>query len=234
MDESCHICEWVMSRIWMSHVTYEWVMSYMNELCRIWVRMSHVTYVNESCHKYEWVMSHINESCHTHEWFMSHQNESCHRYECVMSHTNESCHMWMGHVTYEWVMPHIEGVISHMNESCHMWMSNVTYEWVTSHMNKSCHVWMSHVPYAWVMSFDSPTGDTRWATYVCCRTHWMSHVTYERVMSNMKESCPIWMSHVIRQCIHNYVDAHTCTTSSETKKERWREGRGKKAWERLR
>jgi len=34
MNESCHI--------WMSHVTYEWVMSHMNESCHIW--MSHVTY----------------------------------------------------------------------------------------------------------------------------------------------------------------------------------------------
>jgi len=35
------------------YVTYEWVMSHMNESCHIW--MSHVTY--------EWVMSHMNESC---------------------------------------------------------------------------------------------------------------------------------------------------------------------------
>jgi len=32
-------------------------------------------------------------------------------------------------------------------ESCHIWMSHVTYEWVMSHMNKSCHIWMSHVTY---------------------------------------------------------------------------------------
>ena len=58
MNESCHI--------WMSHVTYEWVMSHMNESCHIW--MSHVTY--------EWVMSHMNESLH--------MNESC-------QYTNENC-----------------------------------------------------------------------------------------------------------------------------------------------
>ena len=108
--------EWVMSHIWMSHVThmneschtYEWVMSH------IW--MSHVTHRNESSHTYEWVMSHI---CISH---VTHMNESCHTYECVKSHVwmsqvthmNESCH------TYEWVMLHI-------------WMSHVT------HTNKSCH-----------------------------------------------------------------------------------------------
>ena len=53
MNESCHV--------WMSNVTFEWVMSQMNGSCHIW--MGHVTY--------EWVMSHINawecEWC-THEW----------------------------------------------------------------------------------------------------------------------------------------------------------------------
>jgi len=42
--------------------------------------MSHVTHINESCHTYQWVMSHIsmshvtrmNESCHTYQWVMSH------------------------------------------------------------------------------------------------------------------------------------------------------------------
>ena len=37
MNESCHTYEWVMSHIWMSHVTH----------------------MNESRHTYEWVMSHI-------------------------------------------------------------------------------------------------------------------------------------------------------------------------------
>jgi len=37
--------------------------------------------MNESCHPYEWVMSHVYEwSCHTY------MNESCHTYECAMSH----------------------------------------------------------------------------------------------------------------------------------------------------
>jgi len=64
LDESC--------QIWMSDVTYEWVMSHMRESCHIWV--SHVTY--------EWVMSHMNESCHIwmshvmYEWAVSYVNES--------------------------------------------------------------------------------------------------------------------------------------------------------------
>jgi len=57
--ESCHIknesCRRKMSRVvWMSHVTYERV---MDGSCL--GGRSHVTHMNESCHTYEWVMSHI-------------------------------------------------------------------------------------------------------------------------------------------------------------------------------
>ena len=47
-NESWHICEWVMSHIWMSRAANRCVMSYMSASCHTW--MSHVTY--------EWVMSH--------------------------------------------------------------------------------------------------------------------------------------------------------------------------------
>jgi len=48
-------CEWVMSHIWRSLDSLEWVMIRMKESCLIW--MSQVSY--------EWVMSHMNESCST-------------------------------------------------------------------------------------------------------------------------------------------------------------------------
>ena len=151
MDTSCHI--------WMSHVTYEWVMSNTYESRhRVRIFSRHTTALvsiknmNTSRH-----MSHMNES---YEGVMSHMNESCHvwmspvKYESVTSqavkilepdnglvpiiHMNMSCHMSMSHITYEWV-------ISHMNELYHIWMSHITYECVTSHMNESRHIWMSHV-----------------------------------------------------------------------------------------
>jgi len=52
-NELCHTCEWVMSHIWMSHVTHikESCHTYERVMSQIW--KSHVTYMNESCHTYE-------------------------------------------------------------------------------------------------------------------------------------------------------------------------------------
>jgi len=78
--------------------------------------MSQVTHMDESCHTYGWVMSHIWMS------HVTHMDESCHTYRWVKSH------IWMSHVTrideschiYGWVMSHI-------------WMSCVTYRrWQTT------------------------------------------------------------------------------------------------------
>jgi len=152
MNESCHTYEWVMSHIWMSHVThmneschtYEWVMSH------IW--MSHVTHMNESCHTYEWVMSyiwmshvpHTNESCRTYEWVMAMNINQSYltRKSCLTrmdeadqigSHVSGLLQVWMSHVTlmkkschtYEWVMSHE-----------HEWVMPHTYEGVLPHTHE--------------------------------------------------------------------------------------------------
>ena len=51
----------------------------------------------------------------------------CHTVSCK----SQRCHMGMSHVTYEWV-------VAHMNESCHVWMSRVTHEWVTLCRPQKC------------------------------------------------------------------------------------------------
>ena len=79
--------------IWMRHVTYEWVMSYMNGSC-------------------EWVLANINEPC---DIWKSHVT-----YEWVVSHMNETCRIWMRHVTHECVMSNMnELCTSHIWMRCH-------------------------------------------------------------------------------------------------------------------
>jgi len=62
--------------------------------------------MNESCHTYEWVTSHLAMG------HVTHINKSCHTYQCT--HINESCH------TYEWadcVCPFVDLVQSPMLET---------------------------------------------------------------------------------------------------------------------
>ena len=81
---------------------------------------SNVTRMNELCHTYEPVTSHV--------WIsqVTHMNASWHAYECVTSHVNESCPAW-------------ERVMSHM----YMWTSHVTLineSWDTCDVTHS-YVW---------------------------------------------------------------------------------------------
>jgi len=188
--------------------------------------MSHVTYMNDSCHTHIWMshvtltyeggMSHLNmnESCHTvslHQnllplsYLHRIMNESCHTYEGVMSHlhVNESRHtyIWRKHVTliYAWVMSHTD--CAPISTPVVLFASH--YEWVTSHgwMSHFTHMNESRLTYKWVMSHI-------WLSHVTLTYEWvMSHLhmneschTYEWVMSHlhMNESCHtyIWMSHV--------------------------------------
>ena len=139
-----HICD--MGSIHPTCDSNVWHNSFTNEGCwkRLWVEqavadgqwlsrqmqhvrasvreLSHVPCVNESCHTYEWVMSHIWMS------HVTHMNESCHTYEWVMSHiwmshvpcVNESCH------TYEWVSPRgshvLHSYVGHNSSICGTWL----------------------------------------------------------------------------------------------------------------
>jgi len=138
---------------------------------------------------------------------------------------NESCHIWMGHVTYEWVM-------SHMKESCHLWMSHVTYEWGTSHMNKARFMQLSAVCYKWMDIEDADTWCHGTLMNESCHTHewamphmnvslytcewfklhiWMNHVTHT------DESRDICMSHDSSICVTWFITNHvTLTNESRT------------------
>jgi len=95
MNESCFI--------WMSHVSYERVMSMVGLAADVMnkrpttqlVSLCQLTHVNVSFHKYEWVMSHMNESCliwTSHVYYRAHSDwdereaDSTNWCDCVHSH----------------------------------------------------------------------------------------------------------------------------------------------------
>jgi len=173
------------------------------------VRINSVTHLNEACHNYKWVMTHIRiwmcyvtHMKYTYEWVMPHiqtshvlfMNKSSHTYGWVI------CHVWMSHVT-------------HMDKSCRTYNLNESrdaYEcvfWLShvAHMNVSCvsHVWISA----------STRTNESCATYEGVVAHmwdmaniWMSRVTQKWFMSHT------WMSHVTRMnksChTHEWVMSH--------------------------
>ena len=160
--------------------------------------------MKQSCHTYEWVMTHIctrhgkrmNESCPTagpsldaplekhfgsallHLWM----NQSYHTYSRVMSN------VWMGHACPPPAPspdPQRPCNPPPMNKSCH------TYRWVM------LHLWMSQVTRLNAIL-------RLWKSYVtridesCC--------TYEWVMSH------IWMSHVTH--MNESCHTHECVKSA--------------------
>jgi len=216
--EYCWVNFCMRGRIRMGHVTYEWVMSRVNEACHIWMRHFTGEYGNSCTWDRIW-MSHV-----TYEW--------------VMSRTNESCHIWMRYVAYECVksrvqLQYVRGdrdmqhwsvwhdpfisvtwVLSRMNEACHIWMRQVTYECVVSRaqLQYVCgdydmrHSSVRHdlfISLTWGMSHMNKACHI-WMRHV---THKCRHVTYEWGMSHMNAVCHVWIRHVTYECGMSHVNA---------------------------
>jgi len=147
IHEPCHMCEWVTSHIWMSHVTHMWV--------------RHVTYMNESRHIYERVMSHICEWGMSEVKSLSWMSESMSYWKHATFRRYDECffffffkcymfamlrskawHKSCG--TYKWVracdigyMLHLKDVICVSSSSkCYMFPMLLSAEL----MNESCHL----------------------------------------------------------------------------------------------
>jgi len=118
--------------IWMHHVVYECIMFHKNTSCLIW--MSHVTHMNESCHTYEWVMSHISMCDMTH-WYVT---------RCIRCLSYS--HMWyaayMGH-TWRYDAHLICMYISiHIHTHTHKYV--YLYIYIRTHTNMCIHILYIH------------------------------------------------------------------------------------------
>jgi len=198
-----HSYMWHDSFIWVTWLIHMCGMTHDSFKCESWLIQS---LLSESCHIYEWVVSHFccgyrATSQGLLDWFEIYPISvyiyvhkcicdmgtlvTC---PCLVTHTNKSFH------TYEWVMVRNTSNVP----MSHIWMSHVTschtYEWVMSHiwmrhvthMNESCHsfewvmshIWMSHVTYM---------NDSRFEIHLTCPCH-----THEWVISH------VWMSHGLK------------------------------------
>jgi len=191
LDKSRVPDEWVMSRIYTSDVTHNWMshVTHMDESCHAlhkWI--SHVTHLHESCHTRDWVkaciwMSHVTH--HRLEWSLgqikwsrwmshvTHLNESCHPCGWVVSHIwmSEVIHLWMSHVT-----PKNESCLTSECVMSHIGMSQVTYMnrsmRPVTRMNESCYIWFGPVTREWVLSH----------AWMSPNTLWMSLISHEWVL----------------------------------------------------
>jgi len=184
--------------MWMSHVTcdtYEWVMSH------IW--MSHVTHINESRDTHEWVMWHIwirHITSHI-RWSsacLTHMNESRDTYEHVMWHA------WIRHVTHRNGSYHTVGrvkiyaqtLFTHLCIICEIPYSYTRtrphYTWHTCprtccnvyvcvcvcvRLNSVCVHW--HTTYVKYLTFTRTPTHCMYDNSVC--VHW--HITYVKYLT---------------------------------------------------
>jgi len=154
------------------------------------VQIVYVTYIDESCHTYEWVMSLIHIFRHS---MRKLQRDCFHRHRCAstrhVTHTNGSCH------PYEWAMSY-------------MWKCNAMSENVIPPLalcqirgcglvlglglKSKTHTWMSHVPHMKASHNTHVTESCHTykpiTSHMCIHTYVMSHIRMSHVTLT-NESC---------------------------------------------
>jgi len=123
----------------------------------------------------------------------------------VVSYIIESQHKYATYATYVWVMSYVTAwvmhescpiVLSHV-QSCPVSLNRITNMRHMRHMHESCPIslhesCMNPVLYYWV------TSQRTVSEWPCIRdTNHVLFAAYARVMSHMRKSFPIWVSHVL-------------------------------------
>jgi len=155
-----------MSHTWISHVTYmnKSCHAHMNESCHTW--MSHITRTNGSC------CTCMNESCHTH-------TRACVSRVCVW-HDSFIYVQFNDHILKKWEQRYMSH-FTRKDESCYA-HKNVMSHTQRSHgtnMNESCHA-HTHTHMTLEMRSSSSSCGSE-------STH-MSHVTHRGVISHKQRS----------------------------------------------
>jgi len=191
--------------------------------------MSHVPYMNGSCHTFEWVMSqNMNESCPTYEWLMSHIRMSHGTCEWLShgTHMNESCQTWMSYVTHM-NMPTptrtCRGQGTHQHAPLRIpalvsssWVSHVT------HMTISCHTPLMErsqvFTYVWrdvfmCVTWHIPahiTHEEEWYIHVCDikKKNHVTHLTVRAPIGLENKWELNWTEHMNISC-RTYVNTNT-------------------------
>ena len=172
--------------------------------------MSHVAHMNEACHTYEWVMSHIrmftsqiwmkfatqmNTSCHTHEWVMQHRCMVTSHVWIHVTHVNASCHTnvptynrQLAATSMPTLNPYKQSHVTRLNTSRMNW-ATCEFSQVTR-MFESCHMQVSTSKKAALI--------------------WINHVTPMNCHVTQMNSCHRYeriMSHTWRHVTHMYPPA---------------------------
>ena len=161
MNESCPICERVVSYMRVRHVKDLCAMSHL------WMR--HVVDMSESCPTYTWGMSHIwmSHVPHVNEWLkgrmshVSHTNEACFTYEQSCWAIRVVSQMWTRVRSHIWIR-----VVSHMS---HL---NTRHE----HDAYPCVTWPVFICVTWLV--DMNTSHTIQHYRVVSHTIVLYHVTH--------------------------------------------------------
>ena len=139
-DGSCHTYEWVMSHIWMSHVTH--LMSRVTHVMSHVIRNEHITCVTWLIAYYMSLLScitihciDVDECCSPILSHIGWESRSCHTFDESCHTCNEPCHTWRA-CCMSLLPCALRGACLNKDESCYRVMSQIRH---------SCHKYDPHV-----------------------------------------------------------------------------------------